>query len=227
MYGPRLSPKLPNFIRNLFNLGIFRFIVMVLVIYLGSKDLRLALSISIIFLILMSLVNTQNIKEDFSRQVKDYMASYNLFEESSYSPNHGVGVEEHFTENMSTGFNLKCTVDIDETPKPKKVKPSSSIPTVSPTLARKQATKAALAKQAAKATPVKLSPTLARKQAAKTAKAPVASKKVQPKKKLSERFEDDEDIESEDVEQFEDDEDIEQFEDDEDVEQFEDDEDIE
>ena len=109
LYGPRLSPKPPAFVSSLFNSAIFRFLVMVLVIFLGSEDLRLALAVSIVFLIIMSVVNTENIREDFTQQVKNYIANYNLYESSSLPNN-----SEHFTEDMMPkNFNFKCTVDTD------------------------------------------------------------------------------------------------------------------
>lgn len=79
MYGPRLSPKLPDFVKDAFNNSVFRFIIMVLVIFSGLKDIRLALIISILFIGIMSIVNTQNIKEDYHNQVQEYYANYNLF----------------------------------------------------------------------------------------------------------------------------------------------------
>ena len=83
MYGPRLSPKLPDFVKDAFNNSVFRFIIMVLVIFSGLKDIRLALIISILFIGLMSIVNTQNIKEDYHNQVQEYYANYNLFDKNS------------------------------------------------------------------------------------------------------------------------------------------------
>ena len=108
MYGPRLSPKPPKFVSSLFNSGIFRFFVMVLVIFLGSEYLRLALAISIVFLILMSIVNTDNIKEDFTNQVKNYIANYNLYESSH------INSSEHFSNDIPSSLNLKCTVETDK-----------------------------------------------------------------------------------------------------------------
>jgi hypothetical protein len=89
MYGPRLSPKLPDFVRDAFNNSVFRFIIMVLVIFSGLKDIKLALIISILFVGIMSIVNTQNIKEDYHNQVQEYYANYNLF---------GSNQTEHFED---------------------------------------------------------------------------------------------------------------------------------
>jgi hypothetical protein len=79
VYGPRLSPKLPDFIRNAFNNSFFRLIVLVLVIFIGSRNIRLSLVLAILFMVLMSITNNQNIKEDFEQQINEYYANYNLF----------------------------------------------------------------------------------------------------------------------------------------------------
>jgi hypothetical protein len=79
IYGPRLSPKLPDFIRNAFNNSFFRLIVLVLVIFIGSRSIRLSFVLAILFMVLMSITNNQNIKEDFEQQLNEYYANYNLF----------------------------------------------------------------------------------------------------------------------------------------------------
>ena len=63
MYGPRLSPKLPKTVRNLFNNNYFRFAVILLVIYMSNNDLSMALIITIGFVLVMSLANSQEIEE--------------------------------------------------------------------------------------------------------------------------------------------------------------------
>jgi len=63
MYGPRLHPTLPNSLRNLFNNRLFRVLVMFLVVYLSNKNLTLSLTITIIFVVTMSIVNHVNAVE--------------------------------------------------------------------------------------------------------------------------------------------------------------------
>ena len=104
MYGPRLSPKLPDFVKDAFNNSVFRFIIMVLVIFSGLKDIRLALIISILFIGIMSIVNTQNIKEDYHNQVQEYYANYNLF--NSKSTEHFENVKENYDNMSGTSPNL-------------------------------------------------------------------------------------------------------------------------
>ena len=58
IYGPRLHPKLPDGIRELFNNNTFRFAIITLIIYLSNRDLQLALIIALTFIIIMSLSNS-------------------------------------------------------------------------------------------------------------------------------------------------------------------------
>ena len=60
MYGPRLSPKLPEPMRKLFDCGAFKFVIILLIIWLGSRDIRISLIVAIVFMVVMSLVNNQN-----------------------------------------------------------------------------------------------------------------------------------------------------------------------
>ena len=113
VYGPRLSPKLPDFIRNAFNNSFFRLIVLVLVIFIGSRNIRLSLVLAILFMVLMSITNNQNIKEDFEQQINEYYANYNLF-----------GTTEHFPMNNDpSNENPDENEDPDEDPNGPKNEP--------------------------------------------------------------------------------------------------------
>lgn len=73
IYGPRLHPRLPDNIRKLFNDSTFRFIIILLIIYLSSKDLVLSFIIAISFIFIFSLTNTMDIKEKFiDRKLRQY-----------------------------------------------------------------------------------------------------------------------------------------------------------
>ena len=65
MYGPRLSPKLPDSIRNLFNSQAFRALVMFLVIFNSNRELGMVMSlvIVIIFMVVMNMLQTSNLLE--------------------------------------------------------------------------------------------------------------------------------------------------------------------
>ena len=70
MYGPRLSPKLPDSIKKLFNSHVFRALVMFLVIYSSNRQLGLVMSLTIVvvFMVLMNIVQTKNLLESFQQE---------------------------------------------------------------------------------------------------------------------------------------------------------------
>ena len=73
IYGPRLSPRLPSEVRNLFNNAYFRFVILTLVIYLSNKNLYLAMTVSITFVLLLNLANSLEVEEHF---VKKYAENF-------------------------------------------------------------------------------------------------------------------------------------------------------
>ncbi len=89
VYGPRLSPKLPAFITNAFNSSFFRFGVLLIIIFIGNRDIRVSMVLAILFMILLSIVNHQNLKEDFEQQINEYYVNYNLFQTREHMTNNG------------------------------------------------------------------------------------------------------------------------------------------
>jgi hypothetical protein len=100
MYGPRLQPKLPLGVRNLFNNAIFRFAVIVLIMYLGNKNLQLSLIIAIAFCLTISLVNSQMAAERF-----EDMAHENFM---NMTMNEGFYDEEESDEFDCNKCNTQC-----------------------------------------------------------------------------------------------------------------------
>jgi hypothetical protein len=90
IYGPRLQPKLPPIMRNLFNNNYFRFLIILLVTYMTSKNLQLALIISIGFCLIISLATSQEIQEKFIEQ---------------YSENKSNIISENFTTKLELPSN--------------------------------------------------------------------------------------------------------------------------
>ena len=76
MYGPRLSPKLPKVLRELFSNSVFRVVILLLVVFIASNNLTLALLVSIGFMLLTSIINSQDLEEHF---IKEYMENYSEF----------------------------------------------------------------------------------------------------------------------------------------------------
>ena len=64
MYGPRLHPKLPSGLRNLFNNPIFNGLVIFLVIYMANRDMATALVITVVFIVTLNLLNSDDILND-------------------------------------------------------------------------------------------------------------------------------------------------------------------
>lgn len=86
-YGPRLHPKLPVEIVNLFSNNYFRFAIILLIIYTSNRDLQTALMITVAFFLVMSLSNSchcHNVlreKFGFNENFSDMNQLDNFFEE--------------------------------------------------------------------------------------------------------------------------------------------------
>lgn len=70
VYGPRLHPRLPRNIRILFNSIWFRLLVILLIVFLSSHDLKLSLLVSLAFLLIIMLVDGADIREHFEDCLK-------------------------------------------------------------------------------------------------------------------------------------------------------------
>ena len=70
MYGPRLQPGLPKPIMEIFNNNYFRFTVMLLIAYLSSRNLQLAIILSMTLCLLTSLSSTQEMYMNFGDLLK-------------------------------------------------------------------------------------------------------------------------------------------------------------
>ena len=92
MYGPRLHPKLPDSVRQLFNNNVFRFGVILLIIYISNKDIQMALIIAIAFMIVMSLTSSQ----DILVSIQNYLTS-----KSSENFNDMNSISEFYEEEFS------------------------------------------------------------------------------------------------------------------------------
>ena len=59
LYGGLAKPKLPSFIRNLFNNPIFRVLILALIMYRGNKNPQLSIMLAVAFVITLNLVSEQ------------------------------------------------------------------------------------------------------------------------------------------------------------------------
>jgi hypothetical protein len=64
-YGSLARPELPMAVHRLFDNSIFRFVVLTLIAWVGSKNIQVALVIAIVFMITMNLLSEQKLSEGF------------------------------------------------------------------------------------------------------------------------------------------------------------------
>lgn len=65
LYISLARPQLPSYINDLFNYPIFKFLLLVLTAYIATKNLKVALIISLVFVVTLNLLNEQKIAEGF------------------------------------------------------------------------------------------------------------------------------------------------------------------
>jgi hypothetical protein len=65
LYGALAAPKLPSFIANLFNNAIFRLLCLFTIAWIASKNAQVAIIVAVVFTLIMSLLNTQQMAEGF------------------------------------------------------------------------------------------------------------------------------------------------------------------
>jgi hypothetical protein len=65
VYGPRLHPRLPRNVRALFNSTWFRTLIILLIVFLSSHNIQLSLIISLLFLLILMLVDASDVREYF------------------------------------------------------------------------------------------------------------------------------------------------------------------
>lgn len=94
MYGPRLQPKLPTFIQNLFNNNYFRLLIIFLIAYISEKSLFISIIVVLLFTLLMSYSNNQEILEKFNNfsKISDFET---FFVKENYLP-------ENIPKNLDT-----------------------------------------------------------------------------------------------------------------------------
>ncbi len=108
VYGPRLHPGLPISVRNLFNNSIFRFMVIVLIIYMANRDLYMALLLAIGFLVVISMTNMIDVRENLM-----ISASIEKFENSEEETEVDSTVQQFYgQEQFDSEANAKAKSDM-------------------------------------------------------------------------------------------------------------------
>ena len=93
LYGPRLSPKLPKSVTDLFENKVFRFVFLLLIVYMSNNNLQMALIITIAFLLLTSYSENQKVEEFFEDKHKENFSDFDAITEFY---NEEFDNEEHF-----------------------------------------------------------------------------------------------------------------------------------
>ena len=78
IYGPRLHPRLPTIIKDLFSNNIFRFIVILLIAYISSEDLTISLMLAIAFLLFNGIVGNQEVLDEVNDEKPKGFSYYNV-----------------------------------------------------------------------------------------------------------------------------------------------------
>jgi hypothetical protein len=81
IYGPRLHPKLPSPVRDLFNNNYFRFAVILLITYLSTRNLQAALVITISFCLILSFTNSQEVEAEVEEKFKENYSNFDTIRE--------------------------------------------------------------------------------------------------------------------------------------------------
>ena len=113
IYGPRLHPKLPPNVRNLFNDSTFRFIIILLIIYLSSKDLVLSFIIAISFLFIFSLTTTMDVKEKFIDSKIRHYSDFNTIREPFHNEHDNLDQSSNTMDVVNSKVNDLINSDSD------------------------------------------------------------------------------------------------------------------
>lgn len=65
LYGGMASPRLPGFIKELFQNSIFKIVVLSLVVYSSNRDPKFAILMAVVFSVTLTMVDQQKIFENF------------------------------------------------------------------------------------------------------------------------------------------------------------------
>ena len=96
MYGPRLSPKLPQPVKDLFNNKYFRFAVILLITFLSSNNLQLAVIITIGFCLITSYANSMDVEENFLNEYRENYSNFDTIRE----------LKEHYPKDVENSMNM-------------------------------------------------------------------------------------------------------------------------
>ena len=111
MYGPRLSPKLPPVVKDMFNNKYFRFCIILLITYLTSKNLQLALIVSIGFCLITSYTNSKDVEETFLSEIRENYSDFDTIRD--INENFNIQEENIDEENDMNSDNEQNDMNSD------------------------------------------------------------------------------------------------------------------
>ncbi len=120
VYGPKLKPTLPNFAKNLLNNNIFRFVILLVIMMISYKDIQLALIVSLAFLLLLSIANCQEVKENYfnykAEQFEDLQQSIRgFYETEGFEDMKNTNKKDSKKEESKKSDDKKVVVEKDNT----------------------------------------------------------------------------------------------------------------
>ena len=71
IYGPRLHPRLPHSVRQLFHNPWFRSLILFLIVFIARRDIMVSIFITVAFVVFMYLVQTSQIFEMFEQEQEE------------------------------------------------------------------------------------------------------------------------------------------------------------
>jgi hypothetical protein len=124
MYGPRLHPKLPTPLKNLFENPLFRSVVLFMIVYLSSSNFQSAIVVTIIFLVTMNLLHTSKALESYVNIQNENFENFGAPVSKCSNYNNGsintYGTPFyplHAPESDDTSLGLNPTIDYTKTGK--------------------------------------------------------------------------------------------------------------
>ena len=95
MYGPRLSPKLPDQVRQLFNMPLFRGVAIFFILFLSNRNMRASILLTVVFLVVMNQVQLMNTMENFTYNQGNSLNNNSAYHHSkNYPPSYNMNADE-------------------------------------------------------------------------------------------------------------------------------------
>jgi hypothetical protein len=71
IYGPRLQPRLPTSVRQLFNNPWFRSLIMFIVVFIARRDIKVSIFVTVAFISVLYLIQMTQMVEMFEQEQEE------------------------------------------------------------------------------------------------------------------------------------------------------------